>query len=390
MRKPLADSLDTRLSGLSITPALKRRMLSAIHKKGNPPMKKKLSLSLAFAMGLVIISLATAFALTNGFGLFQVMSTSVMEKFGVVRPEAEQMLHRNLASLELEHTKINVTEAAYDGKFLRVVYAVQAKGIEKPFADEPTNMESLLVIKDENGNDASGVPEGPLSRFMDAVKADQVSWDTLDGAEVDGQSVCALGPTGSVSGANPGEVLTWVQFDLTGTTLADPFTVKLRLTGLEKPRHMTFQLPSKNLPGVKALKLPKEQRLDNYRVKMTEALITPFRVYMAAEITVDAGVPMETCDRILRSWMTDAELTDSNRNLALAWVDSNHAGYPLENSNVAFPTQENNFTQSIIDPEKPVKIIISHEFMTAETYPAPLRFGINDLEYVLIPLEEAK
>jgi len=185
-------------------------------------------------------------------------------------------------------------------------------------------------------------------------------------------------------------VLTWVQFDLSGATLSDPLTVKLRLTGLEKPQYLTFQLPSKNLPGVKKLALPEEKHLDGYSIKMTEALITPFRVYVAAEITVDAGAPMETCDRILMAWLTEAQLADSNRNLALAWVDSNGAGYPLEDGNVAFPTQDNNFTQSIIDPEKPVKIILSHEFMTAETYPDPLRFGVSETEYVLIPFEEAK
>jgi hypothetical protein len=292
MRKPLKDSLDTRLSGLSVTPSLKRRTLAAIYEKGNPPMKKKLSFSLALAMGLVILSLGTAFALTKGFGLFQVMSSTVMEKFGIVRPEAEQMLRRDLATLELEHTKISVPEAAYDGKFLRVVYAVQAKGIDKPFAEEPTNMESLLIVKDENGNEASGIPEGPLSQFMDAVAADQVSWGTLDGAEVDGQSVCALGPTGSVSGLKPGEVLTWVQFDLSGAKLADPFTVKLNVADIENPQYLTFNLPSKDLPGVKSLTLPEEKRMESYSVKMTEALITPFRVYVRAEITVDAGIPM--------------------------------------------------------------------------------------------------
>lgn len=385
MPRPLADSLDARLSGLRLNHGLKHRTLAAIREKGNPPMKKKLSFSLALAMSLMIISLATAFALTNGFGLFDVMRTSVMDKFGVARPEAQQLLHQNLASLETEHSHIQVTEAAFDGKFLRLVYSVQAKGIDKPFAEEPTSMDSLLIIKDENGNDTTGVPEGPLSQFMDAMKADQVSWSTLDSAEVDGQSVSALGHTGSISGKNPGEVLSWVQFDLSGITLADPFTVKLRLTSLEKPQYLTFQLPSTDLPGVKKLALPEEKQLDGYSIKLTEALITPFRVYVAAEITVDAGVPMESCDRILMAWLTEAELADSNRNLALAWVDSNGAGYPLKDSNVAFPTQDNNFTQSIIDPEKPVKITLSHEFMTAETYPDPLRFGVSETEYLLIP-----
>lgn len=384
MNKPLSDSLDARLSGLSITPGLRRRALAAIHQKGNSPMKKKLSLSLAFAMGLVLISLATAFALTRGFGLFEVMSISVMDKFGVVQPEAEQMLHKNLAALKLEHTTVTLTEAAFDGKFLRVAYSVRAKGIDQPFAGEPIDMDELLVVRDENGGDTSGVPEGPLSRFMDAVKADQVSWSTLDNAEVDGQNADPLGYTGSVSGMKPGEVISWVQFDLTGLALGDPFTVKLRMTGLENPQYLSFRLPSKNLPGVKKLALPGEKRLEGYSIQMTEALITPFRVYVAAEITVDPGLPMETCDRILRAWLTEAELADSNRNLALGWVDSNGAGYPPEDGNVAFPSQENGFTQSVIDPEKPVKIILSHEFMTAESYPDPLRFGVSDLEYVMI------
>lgn len=384
MHKPYADSLDARLSGLSMDAGLKHRMLAAIHEKGNPPMKKKLSLSLALALALLVTGLVTAFALTKGFGLFEVMSTSVMDKFGVAQPEASQMLKKDLASIDLPHTRIKVTEAAYDGKVLRMVYSVQAKGIEKPFAGEPTNMDSLLIVKNAQGEEESGVPEGPLAQFMEAVQADKVAWNTLDGVTVDGQDFSALGHTGSVSGMNPGEVLTWVQFDLSGAKLADPFTVKLRVTSLEQPEYLSFQLPSKNLPGVKALPLPAEKRLEGYSLKMTEALITPFRVYVAAEITVDAGVPMETCNRILWAWLSNVELADSNRNLALAWMDSNGAGYPLKDSNVAFPSQENDFTQSIIDPEKPVKIILSHEFMTTETYPDPLRFGVSDREYVLI------
>lgn len=197
-------------------------------------------------------------------------------------------------------------------------------------------------------------------------------------------------PAGSVSGLKPGEVFTWVQFDLSGAKLADPFTVKLNVAGIENPQYLIFELPSKNLPGVKSLKLPEEKRMESYSVKMTEALITPFRVYVRAEITVDAGVPMETCDLILQNWLLNAKPTDKNGNLALAWVDTNDAGYPLENSNVAFPSPENNFTPSIINPKKPVEIVISHEYMTAETYPDPLRFGVSETEYVLIPLEEVK
>ena len=173
--------------------------------------------------------------------------------------------------------------------------------------------------------------------------------------------------------------------DLSGAKLAGPFAVKLRVTSLEQPEYLSFQLPSKNLPGVKALPLPAEKRLEGYSLKMTEALITPFSVYVAAEITVDAGVPMETCDRILWAWLSNVELADSNRNLALAWMDSNGAGYPLKDGNVVFPTQENDFTQSIIDPEKPVKIILSmiHDHGNLSD---PLRFG-DDREYVLIETE---
>ncbi|NLG56822.1 MAG: hypothetical protein GX540_00260 [Clostridiales bacterium] len=390
MNKPIDQSLDVRLSGLVMGASHKHRVLAAIKEEGEPKMKKKLSLGLALALIILLVGLATAFALTNGFGLLDVMSKTVMDKFGVARPEAAQMVKKDLAEKELAHTKVAIKEAAYDGKFLRVVYSVQAKGVDKPLADKPTRMEELMIVKDENSNDTYGVPEGPVKQFLEAARADGVPWETMDNAEADGQSFDPLGPTGSLSGENPGEVLSWVQFDLSGAQLADPFTVKLMIAYGEKPEYLTFQLPSTNLPGVKRLKLPEAKRIHDYSIQVTETLITPLRVYVAAEITVDAGIPIETCNQILGDWLVNPKLADKDGNLALAWIDSQGAGYAREDGNVAHRSPENDFKGTIINPEKPVKIVLSHEFMTTETYPDPLRFGVNDMDYILIPFEEAK
>ena len=59
-------------------------------------MKKRLSLALAVALALVLLT-AVAFALTRGFGLFDLMSQHKTEEFTVVQPEAYELLKTDLA-----------------------------------------------------------------------------------------------------------------------------------------------------------------------------------------------------------------------------------------------------------------------------------------------------
>ncbi len=72
MKNNFKEIADARLSGLRMSAGLKYRISSEISKMEEPQVKKKLSLSAAIALALVLVT-AAAFALTDGFGLFNLM-----------------------------------------------------------------------------------------------------------------------------------------------------------------------------------------------------------------------------------------------------------------------------------------------------------------------------
>ena len=188
MANELKKALDDRLTGIVLTDALHARIVQAACQEGEPKMKRRLSLSLAVVLALVLLT-AAAFALTRGFGLFDLMGKDKTEEFATVQPEAYDLVYQDLAGRRFGDIEVTV----YDGKYLRVVHATRDLNAKEPF-------------------DADAVWNGNFT--FEAAEKEGVWWNSLDWAIVNGQTVMPLGEAGATAGPNPGETLAWIQFDL--------------------------------------------------------------------------------------------------------------------------------------------------------------------------------
>lgn len=361
-----AQVADTRLAALCMTEDIKRRVrLRMKENKGPRRGAGRMSLRLILALALLLMT-ATAFALTDGFGIFKMMGQHYPE-LSRVQPQAEDMLQKDLASYSFPHVDVAVTEAVYDGKYLRVAYSVRDREAAERFPDETL------------------MDEASYQGFPAAAK-DGISWQTMDWAEVDGQRVYPLGYSNSMAGPNPGEVISWVQFDLSGAQLSDRFAVRLPFRFKDSPKELDFTMDKGGLKDVYSLKLPADRRAGNHLIRVTEALFTPIRVYLSVDLIFDAGVTMEEVADTTWTWMGEAKLTDAEGENPLIKADW-AAGFT--GNHAWAQNDQGEWEDQIVDPTKPVTSIVINEFVPLETYPDALRFGVKD-DSILIPHVKAE
>lgn len=345
---------------MTMSRELKDGVLSKITEGENPIMKKKISAAIALVMVLLLAALAAAMALTNGFGLFSLMGRDKTEEFSTVQSDAYALLKKDVASYSFAHVDVTIKEAVYDGRYLRVVYSTRDRSAAAPFS------------VDFNTEQAE-------SFTFEAANADHINWMTMDWCTVDGQHVYPLGETGTYAGEGKGEIISWEQFDLTGITLKDPFTVELPICNtVETPKELTFTMSSTNLQGVYRIQPPAAARLGDYTLTVKEMLITPIRVYLDVEISVDPGVSMERCAHIKGKWLMDGGLADEKGENRLT-VSGGSAGYT---GNTQWSDKD--FKDHIVDPAKPVLMVVQMEFLTSSSYPAAFLLT-NGEDSALIP-----
>ena len=344
MKKTFREAADARLSALQVDRHLQARIsesLNQVFKPSPSRLKPRLAFILTFFM---VLLLAVAFALTEGFGLLQVMQ--IKEEYQTpISTRAQKLVVRALARHEFEHTEVVIQEALYDGKMLRVLYSVRDLKADAPFAPAGSELPPDFVFQ--------------------AADKDGISWNTLDGCEVDNQPVSAIGITGSVAGELNGQVLILCQFDLSGVQVSNPFSVLLPIAGQNTPENLRFELPSYPLSGVIQLPLPKLLTLPDRNLQVTNALWSPIRVYLTLDIMMAPGVPEETCHETLWRWTMDAKLSDANTGVNYPLVDVS-SGY---SSNTEFAPDLGDFRHRILDPKKPVTMSIRMEFTSPETLP---------------------
>lgn len=364
MNKNFRQAVDARLSGMMMQRELKARVLSAIEKEGETAMKKKIPAAAFIVLALLLAALATAMALTNGFGLFDLMGKDKKDAFSVVQPDAYTLLKKDLASYSFEHVDVAIKEAVYDGRYLRVVYSTRDRSATEPFHVD-------LNYADQ------------AERFsFDAASADHINWSMVDWCLINREHADPI-ECGTYVGEGNGEIVVWEQFDLSELTLGDTFTVELPLCNTkDTPKELSFTMSAVNLPGVYHVQPPEEIRIGDYAVKVSEFLISPIRVYLDLQLTVDAGVPIEQCEKILNQWMMDGNLSDESGNNKLTCSGSSE----YEENTI---WSEKDSAEHIVDDTKPVKIIIQLEFLTSSVYPDT--FLLSDGEdSILIPNIAAK
>lgn len=121
-RKEFHEAIDTTLSGLQADPWLAQRVVSR-ERTSEPVMKKKLSIGFVL-MIFLILTVFTAFALTNGFGLFDFIGTNSEKD---IPQNVEQYTMHELGTLSTEHFTVNIREGYYDGITIHLIYDVIPK-----------------------------------------------------------------------------------------------------------------------------------------------------------------------------------------------------------------------------------------------------------------------
>lgn len=366
MNKNFRQAVDARLSGMTMHMGMKAQVLSAIEKEGETAMKKKIPAAAVIALVLLLAALATAMALTNSFGLFNLMGKDKDEAFSIVQQDGYAILMTNLASYSFEHVDVTIKEAVYDGRYLRVVYSTKDRSATEPFQVDLSNMEQAE------------------SFTFDAANKDHINWMMVDWCMINGEYVDPLGECGTYVGEGNGEIVVWEQFDLSQVTLGDTFTVELPIRNTkDTPKELSFSMSSVNLPGVYKIQLPEETRIGDYTAKVSEFIISPIRIYLDLQLTVDAGVPIERCGKIMNQWMMDGKLSGEAGKNELT-VSGCSAGY-TENT----LWSDKDFADHIVDNTKPVIIIVHFEFLTSSGYSDTFQLAAGD-DSILIPNVAAK
>lgn len=353
MKKTFREGADARLSALRVDQQLHARILNSLNQSAKPS-PSSLKPRLAFVVTLVLfLGFAAAFALTEGFGLLAVWQIKDESRAPIAK-QAQNLIVSRLAWHQFEHTEVVIQEALYDGKMMRVLYSIRDLKANQPFATTGSELPSDFV-------------------FLAAEK-DGISWKTLDSCEVDHEPVSAVGITGSIAGEENGQVLTISQFDLSGVSVGNPFHVLLPIAGPDTPESLRFELPSSPLSGVIQLPLPPPLMLADRSLQVSYAMWSPIRVYLNLEISMAPGVPEDVCHETLWRWTMDTRLSDADTGEEYPMADVG-SGYT---SNTEFAPELGDFRHRILDPTKPVTMMIRLEFASPEEMPKRLLLSAGE------------
>ena len=366
MNKSFKQHADERLAHITMSEGLKHRVRQAIQREQRTPYRRTLRVALA---AVLLLGTLTALALSGGFGLFELMGT-VLPHFANVRPEADTLVQRNLAHYRFEHVDVDIREAAYDGRYLRVAYAITDRAATAPL-DTP----------------GTSLVDGRMENYpFTAANQDGIWWTTLDWAELNGQHVNPLGMTISVAGPNNGEAITWVQFDVQGLELPSTFTVRLPIRGSDTPHELEFTMDKSGMEHVFPLAPPPDKRVGNYVISIQDITVSPIRTYITLHLIIDPGVDMEEAWDIAGRWVTAATLSDADGKNPQQWADTGFG--PVDNTEwvrIDLTDGKFDYEDRIIDPDKPVTMMVFFEFTPPEQYPDAFRLGHSEQDFILIP-----
>lgn len=373
MKHNIKHSLDKRLQGLQMSENLKQAIKNQA--AGSSPrhvLSRKITLRLALVLILLAATL-TAFAITRGFGLFDLMG-AVMPHFSDVRPEAEELLRRELAFFSFEHVDVSIREAAYDGRYLRVAYSVTDRSAAAPL-DEPGK---------------SLTSDRPDTYQFTAAEQDGIWWSTLDWAEAGEENLNPRGMSFSVAGPNNGEAITWVQFDVQDIDLPDTFPVRLPIRGRDTPEELTFTMDKSGMKHIFHLNPPPDKRIGSYVVRVHEVMVSPIRIYITLYLMMDPGLAPDEIWQLASPWGSwKTVLSDADGGNSRAITDTGIG--PIDNMELFMWEAEDGqikYEDRITDPEKPVTMQAVLEFSPPDQYPGVFRLGFDKSNYIIIPFEK--
>ena len=304
---------------------LRLRTESAAGRTAHSTPRRRLSFALVLTLALTIAAVGTAAGIR--LGVFDFM-TNLFGQAGVL-PEAEQLVHSDLAHVSLPNSALAVEEAVYDGGNLRIVYSVRS-----------TN---------------------PALSIEEAAEADGISLYGCDWFFIGGEERHMTNGSAHASRLSP-EGDRWLCYlDIylasSGIVPEGDFTVGLPLTGKEP---VTF-----TVPGYQVAADPIETETDTVRVTMLSASLSPVRAYARLRIEKLPGVSSQGFEAALGDWK-DAYLVDAEGNMLSApaeiltdaseegqWIDLTYIFPPIKGEEVFF-------APTIITPENEWMVDMTH------------------------------
>jgi len=122
-REEYSDRLRQELAGVHVSPALRHRTLSALKKKEQPIMKKKISTALVFVMAMLLLG-TVALAAAGHWDLLDFVG-----RYGGshVPSNAPDYIQKDMATWETNTLSVALREMYYDGRYLQAVVDVKAQ-----------------------------------------------------------------------------------------------------------------------------------------------------------------------------------------------------------------------------------------------------------------------
>ena len=265
-----------------------RRRLTGM--RSAPPGRYARRLSFTAILLLVLVLVAAAIAAGARFGVFDFM-TRMFGASGVL-PQAQELVERDLGSLELKRTTLRVEEAVYDGGALHVVYSITRNSAAAPLTQQET--------------------EDAHSDFHQALAADQVLTlcDSFDIDDV--EYVMTNGSAGdTMIGSNNGELLCYLDIQLAsaGIIPTDDFIVRLPVVGGSgEYRTLDFAVRADYAEFE-----PVSLHSGCAAVTLQSAFLSPVRAYLTLHIAIDDGTPITQADAVFDDW-ADAVVVDAQGN----------------------------------------------------------------------------
>ena len=199
-----------------------------------------------------------------------------------------------------------------------------------------------------------------------------------------------MGMSFSIAGEEKGEAISWVQFDVRGLDLPDPFTVHLPFHGYDTPEELSFQMSKAGMKDIFHLQPPPDKRIGNHLVRVKEVLVTPIRTYVSLHLVFDPGTTVEECWQESDLWMGQGSLARADGSDPQKWADTAVGPYHnMEWVRIDLPNGQFDYEDRILTPEQPVTMQVLPEFTPMDPYPEAFRLGYDTDNFILIPFIKA-
>lgn len=283
---------DSPIFDMAVDRALSRIRFEASLRRLQPPRLKPI---LSWGLALLLL-LAGVLGVAEGIrlGIFDFLIGAQD-----TLPEAKDLSRTDTSFLQVGGTQLRITESLFDGATLRFVMSVACQEIDHPLSeDELWNQESAF---------------GKQLAKDGVIALGSFDWFTVDGVEY---SMTGGSGGENVPGSGNGEALIYFELKLTSTegvevpegdfTVGVPvrqYAMRDLVPGVSREEAQMFipvtRIPMESIADV-APKGP--QPMGKGTLTVTEARLSPIKVYTTFRLDFPAEVPQEECEPFMTAW----------------------------------------------------------------------------------------